>query len=107
MRTWMRHSDARSGANPVCTYTYPRDYTKACWDAFLVSNCALDVLVRIAVAVVESLGSLLRAAEGQAAMIELLQKPPVDLLDGDKLLEKALTYKISEKDEALLRELGD
>ena len=69
--------------------TYPRDYTKACWDAFLVSNCALDVLVRIAVAVVESLGSLLRAAEGQAAMIELLQKPPVDLLDGDKLLESA------------------
>jgi hypothetical protein len=87
--------------------TYPRNHTKACWDAFLVSNCALDVLVRIAIAVVECLGPLLRAAKGQAAMIELLQKPPVDLLDGETLLEKALTYKLSEKDAAVLFQLGD
>ena len=87
--------------------TYPREHTKACWDAFLVSNCALDVLVRIAVAVVECLGPLLRAASGQAAMIELLQKPPVDLLQGELLLELALTYSISEQDEATLRMLAD
>ena len=45
--------------------------------------------------------------ETQAAMIELLQKPPVDLLDGETLLEKALTYELSEKDSDVLFQLGD
>ena len=86
--------------------TYPRNYTKAVWDAFLISNSPLNVLVRIAIAIVELMSDLILAANNHSSIIQLLQNPPVDLIRAEPLLTMALKYKILPDDEVDLLRLS-
>jgi len=87
--------------------TYPRNYTKAVWDAFLVSSSPMEVLVRIAVAMIESMSTLIFAATNHSDIIQLLQNPPVDLIRAEPLLTHALKYKLTKSDERELQALSE
>ena len=86
--------------------TYPRNYTKAVWDAFLVSSSPMNVLVRISVAMVESMTELILGTTNHSSIIQLLQNPPVDLIRAEPLLTKALKYTIHPDDEKDLLRLS-
>jgi hypothetical protein len=87
--------------------TNPRNYTKAVWDAFLISTNPMEVLVRIAVSMIELMSNLILSAKNHSEIIQLIQNPPVDLIRAEPLLKNALRYKITPKHQQELQKLSD
>ena len=87
--------------------TYPRNYTKAVWDAFLVSHNPMEVLVRIAVSMIELMSDLIFSAHNHSEIIQLLQNPPVDLIRAEPLLTHALKYTLNVAHVKELQELSE
>ena len=67
----------------------------------------MEVLVRIAVAMIESMSTLIFAATNHSDIIQLLQNPPVDLIRAEPLLTHALKYKLTKSDERELQALSE
>lgn len=66
----------------------------------------MNVLVRISVAMVESMTELILGTTNHSSIIQLLQNPPVDLIRAEPLLTKALKYTIHPDDEKDLLRLS-